>query len=528
MSLQEYHRKRDFSKTEEPPGKKPKAKRSALHYVVQKHDASRLHYDFRLEMDGTLKSWAVPKGVPYEKAQKRLAVQVEDHPLDYANFEGIIPEGQYGGGTVMVWDTGTYHSLGSDPTKDLESGKLHLDLQGKKLHGEWTLVRTRRGEGNEWLLIKSGDDVKPVSKKKDNESCLTGRSMAEIARQKDARWQSSRVQKKANHRLPKLTFIDPMKATLVEAPPTSGEWLYEVKFDGYRALALKSGSDVQLLSRNEKDFAGRFPEIVEAVKALSPEQIILDGEIVALDEEGRPSFQLLQGLELGVKRPPIAFYVFDLLELEGTRWLDRPLHERRQRLQALMKSAAEPMRYSATIKGDPVDLLEAVRARGLEGLIGKERDSLYDAGRRSRSWIKLKCVHEQEFVIGGCTPPEGTRKHFGALLVGIHEGKELKFAGKVGTGFDAALLRSLMGRMKAIALDRCPFANLPEKKQGRWSQNITPTEMRRCHWVKPELICQVRFTEWTDDGKLRHPVFVGLRQDKQPRDVRREKPARTK
>lgn len=314
-----------------------------------------------------------------------------------------------------------------------------------------------------------------------------------------------------------------MKATLVLAPPEAGHWGYELKFDGYRAIAIKSGAEVQLVSRNGKDFTARFREIAEAVSSLPAEETILDGEIVALDAEGRPSFQLLQGSEIGTEKPPLVFYVFDLLHLGEQQLLDEPLITRRKRLATLLKGAKGPIRFSATIDGDPNLLRAEVCRRGLEGLIGKERDSVYESGRRSRAWIKLKCAQEQEFVIGGHTPPEGTRKHFGALLVGIFENKRLRFAGKVGTGFNAALLRSLYQTMKPLAQEACPFADLPEKKQGRWSQNITPRIMRQCHWVNPQLVCQVRFTEWTTDGKLRHPVFLGLRTDKAARGVTRER-----
>jgi bifunctional non-homologous end joining protein LigD len=520
MSLRAYVRKRDFKRTAEPRGQKraPKAGK-ARRFVIQKHAATRLHYDFRLELGGTLKSWAVPKGVPFKKGEKRLAVQVEDHPIEYADFEGVIPEGEYGGGTVMVWDAGTYEPLGPHPQKDLAAGKLHFALHGRKLEGEWTLVRIKRAGEHEWLLIKSGEDARAVSRKKDDESSLTGRTMARIARERNSEWHSGNGGSGVE-----LKFIAPMKAALVAEPPTRGDWLYELKFDGYRALALKHGGDVQLLSSNAKNFSARFAEIAEAVAELPARTAILDGEIVALDDEGRSSFQLLQALETGTERPPLAFYIFDLLHRDGTDLLGKPFHERRKQLSALVRGAGEPIRYSAEIRGDPNKLLDEVRQRGLEGIIGKERDSRYEAGRRSRSWIKLKCVSEQELVIGGYTPPEGTRKHFGALLVGYHRGKELRFAGKVGTGFNTALLKSLYATMRSLHRPSCPFANLPEKQQGRWLQNITPREMKLCHWTKPELVCQVRFTEWTRDGKLRHPVFLGLREDKNAREVVREMP----
>jgi bifunctional non-homologous end joining protein LigD len=515
-SLATYHAKRDFQQTVEPRGGVRHAEGNR--FVIQKHDASRLHYDFRIELDGALKSWAVPKGLPFKKGEKHLAVQVEDHPLEYAGFEGIIPQGQYGGGTVMVWDTGAYESLGSDPGKDLAAGKLHFALHGKKLNGEWTLVRIAHGGEHDWLIIKSGEDMRPVSKKKDDASALSGRTMARIARDRNAEWRSGREETAA-----KLDFIPPMKATLVAKPPAHGDWMYELKFDGYRALALKSGGGVQLLSSNGKDFSKHFPEIAEAVAGMGAMSAALDGEIVALDEEGRSSFQLLQALEMGSARPPLAYYVFDLLHLNGADLLAKPLDERRAQLTALLRDVPEPIRESGEIRGDPNKLLAEVRRRGLEGIVGKLRDSVYEPGHRSRSWIKLKSVFEQELVIGGYTPPEGTRKHFGALLVGYYQGKELRFAGKVGTGFNGALLKSLHEKMRAFGRPSCPFVNLPEKKQGRWSQNITPREMSQCHWVEPKLVCQVKFGEWTQDGKLRHPVFLGLREDKEPSEVVRER-----
>ncbi len=519
MSLRAYARKRDFTRTAEPPATPRKKAGQLLRFVIQKHDASRLHYDFRLELGGTLKSWAVPKGLPFQRGEKHLAVQVEDHPVEYAGFEGVIPKGQYGGGTVMVWDSGTYEPLGGKPEKDLAAGKFHFALHGNKLKGEWTLVQMKRSEANEWLLIKSGDDLRPISKKKDDESSLSGRTMARIARERTAEWRSNRAEADES-----LKFIAPMKATLVTDPPTEGPWLYELKFDGYRAQALKSGDGVRLMSSNGKDFTAHFPEIADAVGRL-PGSAILDGEIVALDEEGRSRFQLLQALETGSARSPLAFYVFDLLHHDGADLRKMPLRKRRALLRKLIGKTSDPIRYSADLRGDPEQLLTEVAKRDLEGIIGKEADSVYEAGRRSRSWIKLKVAHEQELVIGGFTPPEGTRKFFGALLVGYYEGARLHFAGKVGTGFDAALLKSLHKKMQSLRRARCPFPDLPEKQPGRWSQNITPREMKRCHWVEPTLICQVRFTEWTRDGKLRHPVFLGLREDKEAREVVRERPA---
>ncbi|HWB57914.1 MAG TPA: DNA polymerase ligase N-terminal domain-containing protein, partial [Chthoniobacteraceae bacterium] len=302
MSLREYAGKRDFTRTREPAAKNGKPGKHNL-FVIQKHAASRLHYDFRLEVGGVLRSWAVPKGIPFANGEKHLAVEVEDHPLDYADFEGIIPKGQYGGGTVMVWDIGKYESLGGDPAHDLKQGKLHFALKGRKLQGEWTLVKLRRGEENQWLLMKSGGALKPVSKKRDDESALSKRTMKRIAAEGDAVWQSGHREKKAA--VAKLKFVEPMKAKFVEKPPHGKEWIYELKFDGYRAIAIKTGAKVALLSRSEKDLSDRFPDVAEAVKSLDVVNAILDGEIVALDSQGRSSFQLLQGLELGEARPPL-------------------------------------------------------------------------------------------------------------------------------------------------------------------------------------------------------------------------------
>ena len=517
MSLKDYARKRDFTQTSEPRGGKAPKPKGLSRFVIQKHAASRLHYDFRLEVDGTLKSWAVPKGLPYAKGEKHLAVHVEDHPVEYVNFEGIIPKGEYGGGTVMVWDTGTYEPLSENPAADLKKGKLHFILHGEKLKGEWALIEMHGRDENAWLIFKAGENTRPLSAKRDDQSVLSGRTMAQIAAEKTDTWHS-----KASAAKDTLEFIEPMKAKLVTAPPKDEAWVYEIKFDGYRILALKEGGRARLLSRNNKDLTARFSQIADAVAELAVKKAIFDGEIVALDDEGRPSFQLLQDSENN--GAPLAYYLFDVLQ-EGERSLRaRPLAKRKERLTKILAGASEPLRLSADLQGEPEELLAKAREFGFEGLIGKLADSEYEVGRRSGAWIKLKLHNEQEFVIGGFTPPQGTRAHFGALLVGYFEEKSLKFAGKVGTGFDEKLLRVLHQRMKAFPSKKCPFSNLPEKKSGRWSQNLTPAEMRRCEWVEPRLVCEVKFTEWTDDGKLRHPVFLGLREDKAPAEVVREQP----
>ena len=574
MALTEYKRKRDFKKTREPAGKPvPKKVKGASRFVIQKHAARRLHYDFRLEMEGVLKSWALPKGLPWKRGEKHLAVEVEDHPIEYEQFEGVIPEGQYGGGTVMVWDRGTYCVYGEQPLKSLREGKLHLLLDGKKAKGEWTLVRIRgrEGEKNQWLILKTGEDIKPISAKLDDQSVKTHRTMKQIAEARDAEWQSNRVEeqsatsqfkariretvkKKVNNELvgrdrrprrettsrnengrpvavslPKLPvakprFIEPMKAKLVEKPPATGDWMYELKFDGIRLIVLKDGDKVSLLSRNQNDLSARFPEIVGAVKKLAAEECVLDGEVVALDEEGRSSFQLLQAREMEGRKSPIYFYAFDLLQLDGKKLVALPLEVRKTALESVCGDAGDPIRYSGAIGGDANQLLKEVQRRGLEGIIGKLRNSAYEGGRRSGAWIKLKCVNEQEFVIGGYTPPQGARKYFGAILVGYYKGDKLVFAGKVGTGFTGKSLATLHKKFHSERRADCPFVDLPSKQNGQWVLGITPSMMNRMHWINPTFVAEIKFAEWTRDGKLRAPVFLGLRDDKKPREVVREAP----
>ena len=517
-SLTEYARKRNFEKTVEPRAAPSRGAKNR--FVIQKHAATRLHYDFRLEIDGVLKSWAVPKGIPFSKGEKRLAVQVEDHPVSYINFEGAIPEGQYGGGTVMVWDKGSFSTDSKTPAQNLESGKLHFTLNGKKLHGAWYLVQLRGS--NQWLLIKGGEDLKPVSKKSDDTSALSGKTMQQLSQNGLPRRSEAKAGAPKS-KLPPPTFIEPMKARLASAPPAYGDWIYEIKFDGYRAMAFKNGGAVRLFSRNEKDFGEKFPEIVDAVASVKADEAIIDGEIVALDTQGVSSFQLLQTIEIG-ERPPIYYYAFDLLQLNGKDLRNLTLIERKAQLEQILKNAPEGLRYSASLGNDVSILLKHVAKLGLEGLMGKRTDSVYEPGKRSGAWIKLKTRHEQEFVIGGYTDPKGARAWFGALLVGFFEGKQLKYCGKVGTGFNTKLLGSLHARLQAMQRTDCPFVNLPELRGSRYSPRITAGEMKKCHWVKTELVCQIAFSEWTRDDKLRQPAFLGLREDKEPREVIREKP----
>src|SRR5438552_15447882 len=387
----------------------------------------------------------------------------------------------------MVWDRGTYElTPPGDPVEAVHKGKLHVILHGEKAKGEWALIRIRSDQGkNQWLLMKTAGGVKPISKKRDDQSVKTGRSMKQIASARDAEWQSNRVdekdsfkariakvarnaslKKKDKNKVARLSkvrnkdkqvgnllhdnvpkalprFVEPMKPKLLEHPPTTGDWIYELKFDGIRALAIKDGRTLQLISRNEKKLNDRFPEIARATADFETDECVVDGEVVAMDEEGRSSFQLLQRAELDGKDAPLAFYVFDLLQLHGRSLMDLPLTLRKEALTRLVPPSSDIIRFSGALGTEAETLLPEIKRRGLEGLIGKQRDSVYEPGRRSGAWIKLKCVNEQEFVIGGYTPPAGARKHFGALLVGYYDKGRLLFAGKVGTGFDSKLLSTL-------------------------------------------------------------------------------------
>jgi bifunctional non-homologous end joining protein LigD len=553
-SLAHYHAKRNFKQTREPAGAVEKSPTSsAALFVIQKHDASRLHYDFRLAMGGVLKSWAVPKGIPLKHGEKHLAVEVEDHPMDYARFEGIIPEGNYGGGTVMVWDIGEYQMLGGEPLEAWRQGLLHMRFAGKKMKGEWSLIRTRQQGGkNQWLLLKSGKEDSKISAKADDESALSGRSLAKIARDKDKAWQSNRTKQsepipenahaietkdaKAGQSTttetttPPLSprsektllhrFVEPMKCLPVKKIPEGGEWIYELKFDGYRSLAIIRDGEVLLVSRNRKSFNARFAEIVAAVGGLKVKDAILDGEIVALDEHNRPTFQLLQNYESG----PLAYYLFDLLVIDGEDWKHRPLHERKARLEKLLKGVKAPLFLSANLPGTTAAIWKQIQKQRLEGVIAKRRDSVYETGRRSGEWAKIKSINQQEFVIGGYTEPQGGRSHFGALLIGVYQDEKLHFCTRVGTGFDHKTLASLHARMDKLRVEKCPFANLPVARNSRWGGGVTAADMKKCTWIEPKLVCEVEFTEWTGDSSLRHPAFIGLRDDVRPHDVHREKP----
>src|SRR3954453_21455002 len=564
MSLKEYKRKRHFQKTPEPQGGDPKAL-PGLQFVVQKHAASRLHYDFRLEYDGTLKSWAVPKGPSLDPKVKSLAVQVEDHPLGYATFEGVIPQGEYGGGTVMVWDRGTWEPE-VDPAKGFRQGKLKFKLDGEKLHGSWALVRKggRAGEdGKNWLLIKHGDEAaKPLAKfditKRKPKSVISGRDLDEIAEDADAVWSSNRngskkspakstaknsktkrptaakkaARPKANGRAPisakelaKVTgarkgrFPDefsPQLATLTSRVPSGEKWLHELKFDGYRILAKIRNKKIELVTRRGNDWTDRFQSIADALKELPLKSAILDGEVVSLDAHGVSNFQQLQNSLKRGDKDSLVYYVFDLPYLEGYDLTDAPLTERKEVLARGLLSAnpsnGGPIRYSDHIEGAGDKVLQHACRSAMEGIVAKRADSAYHQ-YRSPDWLKIKCIKQQEFVIGGYTKPEGARVGFGALLVGYYEKGDLIYAGKVGTGFTAQSLRELLAEFKKRTVDKSPFKNPPRGYKGR---GVT--------WLKPEMVGEVEFSEWTSDGRLRQPSFQGLREDKPAKEVVREMP----
>ncbi len=594
MGLTEYHRKRDFAATAEPRGRTSKST-AQLQFVVQKHAASHLHYDLRIELDGVLKSWAVPKGPSLNPSQKRLAMQVEDHPVEYAQFEGIIPQGEYGGGTVMLWDRGFWQPI-DDAAAGLAAGALKFELHGEKLQGRWMLVRRGgRNSGNQerhWFLFKENDlfarpktDVTAESPL----SVVTGRDLEQIAREailpvasdaavKLAKATSlkSRASKPAKKRPPKAARAAGKKAkgtsspaarrkpnpragaahrtiarstvrspsaraksvetavaklpaartplpakeavelaTLVRQPPDSDEWIHEIKYDGYRMLCRVDAGEVTFISRNGRNWTAKFPSLVAAAAALPIESGMLDGEVVALQLNGKTDFQALQNSLQASDASHLSYYAFDLLHVNGRDVKALPLEDRKQLLSRIVPANSQGrIRYSEHVNGHgPEFFAEASRLK-LEGIISKRLGRPYCAGRGA-DWLKIKGTQRDEFVIGGFTKPAGARTNFGALLLGYHEAgnrKKIIYAGRVGAGFDQRTLHELHGRLKKLAAKQSPFANL---------SGVTGPA-RGVTWVKPELVAQVEFANWTNENSLRHPVYLGLRADKDASEVVRE------
>jgi bifunctional non-homologous end joining protein LigD len=523
--LQEYQRKRDFSATPEPAGKRQRGKQvHALQYCIQKHDASHLHYDFRLELDGTLKSWAIPKGPSLDPKVRRLAVHVEDHPLDYADFEGNIPEGHYGAGDVIVWDRGIWEPEG-DPHASYAKGKLRFRLQGEKLSGVWNLFRTHlAGKKEQWMLVKSHDgearsEAEYSIVEAQPDSVLSDRTLvtrrAKVADQPAKRPAASRKRATSPAKTALPDHLQPQLATLVDSPP-SGDWHYEVKFDGYRILARIDGDDVRLFTRNGHDWSAKMPHQVQALRKLKLKSAWLDGEMVVTGDNGVADFQALQNAFDTERDEQISYYLFDLPFFDGQDLRQTPLQARREQLAKLLKKdRSDVLNFSADFDEPVQSLLDSACRLGLEGLIGKRLDSPY-VSRRSNDWIKLKCQQRQEFVIVGYTDPKGSRSGFGALLLALHDSDSgaLRYAGKVGTGFTATTLASIHARLKPLEVGKPALAKPP-----------TGAEARGVHWLKPTLLAEVAYAQMTRDGVVRHAVFHGLRDDKPAQSIDLERPA---
>ncbi|MES2016860.1 MAG: DNA ligase D [Pseudomonadota bacterium] len=496
--LKTYKSKRNFAITSEPAEGGQGG--DALAFVIQKHWASRLHYDFRLELDGTMKSWAVPKGPSYDPKDKRMAVQVEDHPLAYASFEGTIPEKEYGAGKVIIWDKGSWAPLG-DPHRDYARGELKFELHGHKMHGKWVLVRMKdQGEKQHpWLLIKEKDQfARPAS------------TFSVVDEMPDSVKQLSTPGAAKKAELP--ASLSPQLATLVDQPPaTPSDWIFEIKFDGYRLLARVEQHKVKLFTRNGHDWTRKLGGVHQAMAGAKLPDGWYDGEIVVQGANGRPDFGLLQQAFDGSGKADVVYYLFDVPYLDGKDLRDVPLVTRRAMLKEVLDQVdTGTLRFSDEFGSDPEQLVAAACKIGLEGVIGKRREARY-VQRRSSDWIKLKCGQRQEFVIGGYTDPQGARTGIGALLLGTHDEQGvLQYAGNVGTGFDEATLRELKKKLDALDTDASPFP-------------AGAVAGRKHHWVKPRLIAEVSFAEWTKSGAIRHAVFHGLRSDKPASQIGREK-----
>lgn len=568
MSLVKYAQKRDFTKTAEPEAGESRDKQHLM-FVVQKHDASHLHYDFRLEMDGVLKSWAIPKGPSTDPKTKRLAMMVEDHPFDYRNFEGIIPQGQYGGGTVIVWDEGTYEPLEDiegkkaqekELLKELKAGSLKFRLHGKKLKGEFALVKTHGMAENGWLLIKHNDEFAgegDITEK--DRSVKSGKTIAQMEKSADKVWNSNHTEdtekpkrgskKKAVAETPEKMVggqlaerpldtaadvekllkpapksampknIQPMKATLVDEPFDDPDWLYEVKWDGYRAVAYINKGDVDIISRNNKTFNDKFYSIHNILKNWKM-NAVLDGEILVLNDKGISDFGALQNWRSDADGQ-LVYYVFDILWYEGKNLMGLPLEQRQAILQSVLPTDDDHVRPSKSFKANGKEFFEAAKKIGLEGIIAKKANSQYTPDIRSREWLKIKVHQRQEIVITGFTKNEGTSKPFSALTMGVYEGGKLRYVGKVGTGFNNRMQKEMMEQFKPLITDKSPFEVEPDVDK---PSRFRPKRMgAKPTWLKPELVGEVEYAEVTADGILRQPSFKGMRIDKKPKDIILEK-----
>ncbi len=561
MALTEYKRKRDLKRSPEPAGGQPADEQ--LHFVVQKHKASHLHYDFRLELKGQLKSWAVPKGPSLRPADKRLAMQVEDHPYDYKDFEGIIPEGHYGAGTVMVWDEGIYEPIGEVPgkkereqilLKQWKAGNLKFVLKGKKLKGEFALVKMKGTDEKAWLLMKHKDKyAKDADITQKDKSVLSGKTLEKIAASKEpAQWISKpanvksaaqaaprkksprkkKAEPDASREKPDMDallrkgvkkrfsaqFIPPMLSKPADKAFDDRGWEYEVKWDGYRAMAYLHKGKVLLRSRNNKDFGEKFLPVAEALKKWKIDAIV-DGEIVAVNEEGVPEFNKLQNWS-SRSNYTLIYYVFDLLWLNGWDIRSRPLQERKALLKQILPENNDVIREGYSVREQGVSFFEAVGKLGLEGIMAKRSDSIYMPGQRTGDWLKIKLQKQEELIIGGYTRKKGSSKLFSSLLLGVYEQGKLKYAGRVGTGFNSNEQQKLLSLFTRLRRKTCPFDTLPDyNKRSRFNPNPRDEDVT---WLSPRLVCAIHFTEITEDGVFRHPSYIALREDKDAKEVIRE------
>jgi bifunctional non-homologous end joining protein LigD len=553
MPLGEYKRKRDFGKTPEPAGGAvaavgPGTARGGGRFVVQRHRATRLHYDFRLEMDGVLVSWAVPKGPTLDPTQRRMAVHVEDHPIEYLDFEGVIPKGEYGGGDVIVWDWGTWQADPETPDgiQGVDDGEVKFSLLGEKLRGRFTIVRTSgrgRGRGggslpfegdagDQWLLIHKRDDeaVDGWDAESFPTSVKTGRTNDEVKADRDAIWISqapaatAEIDLSAAKAAPLPTFIPPEAATLTDRPFRDEDWLFEIKWDGYRIEAVVKDGKARIYTRNGNDGETYFPGLLTTATWIQANEAIVDGEVVALGDDGLPSFSLLQELTTN-SSTLLQYQVFDLLHLDGRSLLNVPLEHRKALLRMVLRHGDRRVRFADHVLTEGIEFHEAAKAQGLEGIIAKHRRSVYEPGRRSRSWLKIKIRPEQELVVGGYTPGEGAASELGALVVGVYEVEggtpKLRFSGKVGSGFNAQTRKRIRAILKPLETEDAPFDPPPPRDyRGRWGG-----ELRNVVWVRPEIVIRAELGGWTRDGIVRQAAFKGFDEGGKPAiEVRREVP----